>query len=136
MRGRPTCPTGQKKYSVGATAGSPLFLLLQGKAGYRIAPSRLRNHASQPAQPVGGLGEVVSQTGRVLPTPKAFPSGGRWAGEAGSDEGAILYPPFLVEKGGSPGRRLNEVFLLLRWATRLPPHPSPSVTASPQVNSE
>ena len=66
------------------------------------------------------------------PPPKAFPLGGRWAGEAGSDEGAILYPPFLVEKGGSPGRRLNEVFLLLRWATRLPPHPSPSVTASPQ----
>ena len=45
MRGRPTCPTGQKKYSVGATAGSPLFLLLQGKVGYRIAPS------SDPASP-------------------------------------------------------------------------------------
>ena len=40
--------------------------------------------------------------------------------------------PFLVEKGGSPGRRLNEVFLLLRWASRSPPHPSPSVTASPK----
>ena len=25
-----------------------------------------------------------------LISPKAFPSGGRWAGEAGSDEGAIL----------------------------------------------
>ena len=40
--------------------------------------------------------------------------------------------PFLVEKGRSTGRRLNEVFLLPRWATRSPPHPSPPVTASPQ----
>ena len=45
MRGRSTCPTEQKKHSVGATAGSPLFLLLQGKVGYRIAPS------SDPASP-------------------------------------------------------------------------------------
>ena len=45
MRGRPGCPTGQKKNSVGATGGSPLFLLLQGKVGYRIAPS------SDPASP-------------------------------------------------------------------------------------
>ena len=40
--------------------------------------------------------------------------------------------PFLVEKGRSTGRRLNEVFLLPRWATRSPPHQSPPVTASPQ----
>ena len=45
MRGRPTCPTEQKKNSVGATGGSPLFLLLQGKVGYQIAPS------SDPASP-------------------------------------------------------------------------------------
>ena len=64
--------------------------------------------------------------------PKAFPLGGRWAGEAGSDEGAILYPTFPCRKGGSPGRRPNGFLLLLRWATRSPPHQSPSVTASPQ----
>ena len=64
--------------------------------------------------------------------PKAFPSGGRWAGEAGSDEGAILYPTFPCRKGGSPGRRPNGFLLLPRWATRSPPHQSPSVTASPQ----
>ena len=40
--------------------------------------------------------------------------------------------PFLVKKRRSPSCRLNEVFLLPRWATRSPPHPSPSVTASPQ----
>ena len=35
--------------------------------------------------------------------PKAFPLGGRWAGEAGSDEGAIWYPTFpcRTRKGGS-----------------------------------
>ena len=56
----------------------------------------------------------------------------RWAGEAGSDEGAIWYPTFPCKKRRSPSCRLNEVFLLPRWATRSPPHPSPSVTASPQ----
>ena len=35
-----------------------------------------------------------------LISPKAFPSGGRWAGEAGSDEGATLYPTFPCRKGG------------------------------------
>jgi hypothetical protein len=30
--------------------------------------------------------------------PKAFPLGGRWAGEAGSDEGAIRYPTFPCRK--------------------------------------
>ena len=45
MRGRPTCPTEQKKNSVGATGGSPPFLFLQGKVGYWIAPS------SDPASP-------------------------------------------------------------------------------------
>ena len=33
-----------------------------------------------------------------LISPKAFPSGGRWAGEAGSDEGATLYPTFPCRK--------------------------------------
>ncbi len=39
MRGRPGCPTGQKKNSVEATDESPPFLLLQGKVGYQVAPS-------------------------------------------------------------------------------------------------
>ena len=34
----------------------------------------------------------------VSPPPKAFPLGGRWAGEAGSDEGAICYPTFPCRK--------------------------------------
>ena len=59
----------------------------------------------------------------------------RWAGEAGSDEGAIWYPTFPCKKRRSPSCRLNEVFLLPRWASRSPPHPSPSVTASPPRGS-
>ena len=39
------------------------------------------------------------------PRPKAFPLGGRWAGEAGSDEGAIQYPTFPCRKEG--GYRLS-----------------------------
>ena len=56
----------------------------------------------------------------------------RWAGEAGSDEGAIWYPTFPCRKRRVTDGRLNGIFLLPRWATRSPPHPSPLVTASPQ----
>ena len=44
MRGRSGCPTGQEKNSVGAT-GESLSDFLQGKVGYRVAPS------SDPASP-------------------------------------------------------------------------------------
>jgi len=50
----------------------------------------------------------------------------------GRMRGRACTQPFLVEKRRSPDCRLNEVFLLLRWACRSPPHQSPSVTASPQ----
>ena len=43
---------------------------------------------------------IVLQPPCCALTPKAFPLGGRWAGEAGSDEGAILYPTFPCRKGG------------------------------------
>ena len=56
----------------------------------------------------------------------------RWPGEAGSDEGAIWYPTFPCRKEKAPTCRPNGIFLLPRWASRSPPHPSPSVTASPQ----
>ena len=77
---------------------------------------------------------MVSQTGRVLPTPKAFPLGGRCpSAHTGADEGATLYPTFPCRsRKGGPECRPNGIFLLLRWATRSPPHPSPPVTASPQ----
>ena len=67
--------------------------------------------------------------------PKAFPLGGRCpSAHTGADEGAILYPTFPCRsrKRGLPPVAPTEVFLLPRWATRSPPHPSPSVTASPR----
>ena len=69
MRGRPTCPTEQKKNSVGATGGSPLFLLLQGKVGYQIAPS------SDPASPahLPPKGKALG-VGRILPVYETHPS--------------------------------------------------------------
>ena len=42
MRGRPGCPTGQKKYSVGATAGSPLFYFYKGRLGTKSPPHPTR----------------------------------------------------------------------------------------------
>src|SRR5699024_7250326 len=65
--------------------------------------------------------------------PKAFPLGGRCpSAHTGADEGAIWYPTFPCRKGKAPTCRPNGIFLLPRWATRSPPHQSPSVTASPQ----
>ena len=49
----------------------------------------------------------------------------------GADEGATLYPTFPCRKGDD-GCRLNELRFPPRWASRSPPHQSPSVTASPQ----
>ena len=73
MRGRPGCPTGQEKHSVGATAGSPLFLLLQGKVGYRVAPS------SDPAS-LGHLWFMVASPGpdRTVPRTVRPPRGRLW----------------------------------------------------------
>ena len=82
MRGRPGCPTGQEKNSVGATGGSPRFLLLQGKVGYQIAPS------SDPASPAHlppkgkalGGGKDPSRPRNHPPSPPSRGAGryGRW----------------------------------------------------------
>ena len=73
MRGRPGCPTGQEKHSVGATGGSPPFLFLQGKVGYWIAPS------SDPASPAH-LWFMVASPGpdRTVPRTVRPPRGRRW----------------------------------------------------------
>ena len=55
--------------------------------------------------------EIAQRPFRCAPTLKAFPLGGRWAGKAGSDEGAILYPTFPCRKGAhyrlSPQRNFS-----------------------------
>ena len=128
MRGRPGCPTGQKKNSVGATAGSPLFLFLQGKVGYRIAPSSAPVCALGHLPPKGkalGVGASLSDY-NTHPSQPAQPGGGplrawdKWAaGQAekkrtpyrilqtrvGSPEGRTSplwpsFPPFLGRNGG------------------------------------
>ena len=68
---------------------------------------------------------------RLIP-PKPSPWGGRWAGEAGSDEGAIWYPTFPCRKKALSQLSPQRGFSIAPLATRSPPHPSPSVTASPQ----
>ena len=80
MRGRPGCPTGQEKKYVGATGGSSLFLLLQGKVGYQIAPS---------SAPVCALGHLPPKgkalrcaTLPVCETTSPSPPS-RWAGRYG-----------------------------------------------------
>ena len=83
--------------------------------------------------PAGRAGRGGFLDGKGCSYPKAFPLGGRCpSAHTGADEGAIWYPTFPCRKEGATSCRLNEVFLLPRWATRSPPHPSPSVTASPQ----
>ena len=64
--------------------------------------------------------------------PKPSPWGEGGPAKPGRMRGRPCTQPFLVENRRSPDCRLNEVFLLLRWACRSPPHQSPSVTASPQ----
>ena len=86
--------------------------------------------ARPPAGRAGG-GGCCSRKGTHLP-PKPSPRGEGGPAKPGRMRGRSCTQPFLVEKGGSPGRRLNEVVLLPRWATRSPPHQSPSVAASPQ----
>ena len=81
MRGRSTCPTEQKKHSVGATAGSPLFLLLQGKVGYRVAPSSAPVCALGHLPPKGkalGVGITLPVCKTTRPSPPS-----RWAGRYG-----------------------------------------------------
>ena len=82
------------------------------------------------ASPLDGRGLDILQ-GSSHP-PKPSPRGEGGPAKPGRMRGRFGTQPFLVEKRRSPSCRLNEVFLLPRWATRSPPHPSPPVTASPQ----
>ena len=83
MRGRPGCPTGQEKHSVGATGGSPPFLHLQGKVGYRIAPSSAPVCALGHLPPKGkalGVGRTLLVCKTTPPSPPSWGAGryGHW----------------------------------------------------------
>ena len=119
----------------GSSSLDPPFLVggtLVGSLFFSAWPAALYLTSVTARPPAGRAGGGGFSDGKGSSHPQSLPLGGRWAGEAGSDEGAILYPTFPCRKGGSPGRRPNGFLLLPRWATRSPPHQSPSVTASPQ----
>ena len=64
---------------------------------------------------------------------KPSPWGEGGPAKPGRMRGRFGIQPFLVElEKEAPACRLNGMLLLLRWASRSPPHQSPSVTASPQ----
>ena len=123
---RPAGTLAAEKYVLAGGAGQNMILSFSAGCGRRNSARR-----ALPGESVGrkGIGYPIGG----FPTPKAFPSGGRCpSAHTGSDEGAIWYPTFPCRKEGATSCRLNEVFLLPRWASRSPPHPSPSVTASPR----
>ena len=72
------------------------------------------------------------QTGFLRTTSEAFPSGGRWPGAAGSDEGATGYPTEQKNTGVQAAGRWARAFYKERLGTESPPHQSASQTASPQ----
>ena len=75
MRGRPTFPTGQEKKPVGSTVSNPPFL--QGKVGYRVAPSSAPvcalGHLPPEGKALGCASLPVYET--TSPSPPS-----RWAG--------------------------------------------------------
>ena len=129
--------------------------VLAGGAGQNMIsfsfPACGRGNSARRALPGESVGRKgIGYPAGKLPPPQSLPLGGRtvrgtvrsgpgeatinhrWAGAAGSDEGAIWYPTFPCRKGEALVSRPGGIFLLPRWATRSPPHQSPSVTASPQ----
>ena len=110
MRGRPGCPTGQKKNSVGATGGSLLFSTRKGWVQGRplIRPSVRTGAPSPQGEGFGGWEGPFPSAKPPLP---ARPAGGRavtgvgsWAaGQAEKKRGPPQGPP-KPEKVG-PGRK-------------------------------
>ena len=109
MRGRPGCPTGQKKHSVEATGGSPpLFYKERLGTGSPPHPPQCAHWGTFP--PRGRLCAVLPFPS-AKPPPPARPAGGRavtgvgsWAAGQAKKEGEPPQGPPKLEKVG-PGRK-------------------------------
>ena len=123
-RGESFSPLDSLLWFGGPWGGPPSFFAWP--AAHKPTPVTARPPAGR-----AGRGGCCSRKG-THPPPKPSPRGEGGPAKPGRMRGRPCTQPFLVEKRRSPDCRLNEVFLLLRWACRSPPHPSPSVTASPQ----
>ena len=119
----------------GSSSLDPPFLVwgtLRGSSLFSAWPAAHEPTPVTARPPAGraGKGGLRRREGS-FPPPKPSPWGEGGPAKPGRMRGRSCTQPFLVEKGVTDGRP-NGFLLLLRWATRSPPHPSPSVTASPQ----
>ena len=127
MRGRPGCPTEQKKHSVGATGGSPLF---STRKGWVQGRPLIRPGFAGPPSPRGeGFGGGCVPFRLQHPPLPARPAGGRavtgvglWAaGQAKKEGGPPQGPP--NQSRESRGEKLSPLALFLpisreKWGPR------------------
>ena len=105
MRGRPDCPTGQKKNAVEATGGSPpLFYMERLGTGSPPHPTRLRRPTFPPRGRLWGWVRPFPTTTPTSPSPPSWGAGryGRWfmGRRPGKKEGVPPQSP-PTRKGGS-----------------------------------
>ena len=123
---------GRKRFFLPGPTFSSLGGPCGGPPSFFAWPAALYPTPVTARPPAGraGRGGCCSRKGKH-PRPKPSPRGEGGPAKPGRMRGRSCTQPFLVEKRRSPDCRPNGIFLLLRWASRSPPHPSPSVTASP-----
>ena len=129
MRGRPGCPTGQKKYSVGATAGSPLFYFYKERLGTKSPPHPTRlcrptfpprgrlwgwegpfssAKPPLPARPAGGravtgVGHMGRRPGRKKErTHQGPPNQKRWVQGGRTSSSLVFFPPAFFQRKPGP----------------------------------
>ena len=98
MRGRPTCPTEQKKNSVGATGGSPLFYFYKERLGTGSPP-----HPPQCAH-WGTYGLWWLRLDLTEQSPGLFDPQGEGFGRGSFPAGHPILPPNRLTRQGTPRR--------------------------------
>ena len=132
MRGRSTHPTEQERESGGATAGNG-SVFLQGKVGYRIAPSSVTFGDSFP--PRGSLWVVQPHTKKRPKSghadgPRNSPTTGTMCHNRQNERAAASGPSKKGGRGATPRDSLRPGFLLEKaWI----PRPGPGGEPTSQV---